>query len=76
MWRKVVFLFLISFCTNVLGNENYYLMLKNSKLNLRMGPRLVYPVKFNYKKLVLIDKDENALTELNRDLAVQITKKN
>ncbi len=26
MWRKVVFLFLISFCTNVLGNENYYLM--------------------------------------------------
>jgi len=50
MWRKVVFLFLISFCTNVLGNENYYLMLKNSKVNVRMGPGLDYPVKFIYKK--------------------------
>ena len=53
MWRKVVFLFLISFCTNVLGNENYYLMLKNSKVNVRMGPGLDYPVKFIYKKKYL-----------------------
>ena len=63
MWRKVVFLFLISFCTNVLGNENYYLMLKNSKVNVRMGPGLDYPVKFIYKKknlpLKVIDKKEN-----------------
>ena len=63
MWRKVVFLFLISFCTNVLGNENYYLMLKNSKVNVRMGPGLDYPVKFIYKKKYLpvkvIDKKEN-----------------
>ena len=63
MWRKVVFLFLISFCTNVLGNENYYLMLKNSKVNVRMGPGLDYPVKFIYKKknlpVKVIDKKEN-----------------
>ena len=63
MWRKVVFLFLISFCTNVLGNENYYLMLKNSKVNVRMGPGLDYPVKFIYKKknlpVKIIDKKEN-----------------
>ena len=63
MWRKVVFLFLISFCTNVSGNENYYLMLKNSKVNVRMGPGLDYPVKFIYKKKYLpvkvIDKKEN-----------------
>ena len=63
MWRKVVFLFLISFCTNVLGNENYYLMLKNSKVNVRMGPGLDYPVKFIYKKKYLpvkvVDKKEN-----------------
>ena len=63
MWRKVVFLFLISFCTNVLGNENYYLMLKNSKVNVRMGPGLDYPIKFIYKKKYLpvkvIDKKEN-----------------
>ena len=63
MWRKVVFLFLISFCTNVLGNENYYLMLKNSKVNVRMGPGLDYPIKFIYKKknlpVKVIDKKEN-----------------
>ena len=63
MWRKVVFLFLISFCTNVLGNENYYLMLKNSKVNVRMGPGLDYPVKFIYKKKYLpvkvIDRKDN-----------------
>ena len=63
MWRKVVFLFLISFCTNVSGNENYYLMLKNSKVNVRMGPGLDYPVKFIYKKknlpVKVIDKKEN-----------------
>ena len=63
MWRKVVFLFLISFCTNVLGNENYYLMLKNSKVNVRMGPGLDYPIKFIYKKKYLpvkvVDKKEN-----------------
>ncbi len=63
MWRKVVFLFLISFCTNVLGNENYYLMLKNSKANVRMGPGLDYPIKFIYKKknlpVKVIDKKEN-----------------
>ena len=63
MWRKVVFLFLISFCTNVLGYENYYLMLKNSKVNVRMGPGLDYPVKFIYKKknlpVKVIDKKEN-----------------
>ena len=63
MWRKVVFLFLISFCTNVLGNEIYYLMLKNSKVNVRMGPGLDYPVKFIYKKknlpVKVIDNKEN-----------------
>ena len=63
MWRKVVFLVLISFCTNVLGNENYYLMLKNSKVNVRMGPGLDYPIKFVYKKKYLpvkvIDKKDN-----------------
>ena len=63
MWRKVVFLFLISFCTNVLGNESYYLMLKNSKVNVRMGPGLDYPIKFVYKKKYLpvkvIDKKDN-----------------
>ncbi len=63
MWRKVVFLILILFCTNVFSNENYFLMLKNSKVNVRMGPGFDYPVKFIYKKKYLpvkiIDEKEN-----------------
>ena len=63
MWRKVVFLIFISFCTNVFGNESYFLMLKNSKVNVRIGPGLDYPIKFIYRKKYLpvkvIDKKEN-----------------
>ena len=63
MWRKVVFLILILYCTNVSSNENYFLMLKNSKVNVRVGPGLDYPIKFVYKKKYLpvevIDRKEN-----------------
>ena len=63
MSKKVIFFILIFFCTNALSNENYFLMLKNSKVNVRMGPGLDYPVKFIYKKKYLpvkvIDKKEN-----------------
>ncbi len=34
-----------------------------------------YFVKFNFKKLILLDKDENGLTELNRSLAIFCSKK-
>ena len=63
MWKKIIFFVLIFFCTYAFSNENYYLMLKNSKVNVRMGPGLDYPVKFIYKKKYLpvkiIDKKEN-----------------
>ena len=63
MWKKIIFFILIFFCTCAFSNENYYLMLKNSKVNVRMGPGLDYPVKFIYKKKYLpvkvIDKKEN-----------------
>jgi len=65
MWEKIIFFVFVFvfFCTSVLSNENYYLMLKNSKVNVRMGPGLDYPVKFIYKKKYLpvkiIDKKEN-----------------
>ncbi len=63
MSKKIIFLILIFFCTGALSNENYYLMLKNSKVNVRIGPGLDYPVKFIYKKKYLpvkvIDKNEN-----------------
>ena len=63
MWKKIIFVILVFFCTTVFGNENYYLMIKNSKVNVRMGPGLDYPVKFIYNKkylpLRVIDKKEN-----------------
>ncbi len=63
MWKKIIFFILIFFCTSASGNESYYLMLKNSKVNVRMGPGFDYPVKFIYKKKYLpvkvIDKKEN-----------------
>ena len=63
MWKKIIFFILIFFCTTALSNENYYLMLKNSKVNVRMGPGLDYPVKFIYQKkhlpVKVIDKKEN-----------------
>ncbi len=63
MWRKVAFSIFILFYTSASSNENYFLMLKNSKVNVRIGPSLDYPVKFIYKKKYLpvkiIDKKEN-----------------
>ncbi len=63
MSKKIIFFISIFFCTTAFSNENYYLMLKNSKVNVRMGPGLDYPIKFIYKKKYLpvkvIDKKEN-----------------
>ena len=63
MWEKIIFFVFVFFCTSALSNENYYLMLKNSKVNVRMGPGLDYPIKFIYKKknlpVKVIDKKEN-----------------
>ena len=65
MQRLKFFLLLIFlFCSNSLASENtYFLMLKNSKVNVRHGPSFDYPIKFIYKKKFLpvkvIDKKEN-----------------
>ena len=43
--------------------NNYYLMLKNNKVNVRYGPGFDYPIKFVYIKknlpVKVIDKKEN-----------------
>ena len=43
--------------------NNYYLILKNNKVNVRYGPGFDYPIKFIYKKknlpVKVIDKKEN-----------------
>ena len=63
MWRKIIFLILVFFCTNSYSSEDFFLMLKNSKVNVRIGPGFDYPIKFIYKKKYLpvkiIDKKDN-----------------
>ena len=47
----------------VFSDENYYLTLRNDKVNLRQGPSFQYPVKLIYEKkflpLLIRDKSEN-----------------
>jgi len=65
MQKLIVFLLLVFlFNSNVIANENnYFLMLKNKKVNVRHGPSFDYPIKFIYNKKFLpvevIDKKEN-----------------
>ena len=64
--QKLIILVLLTFIfhTNIFAKEdNYFLMLKNNKVNVRYGPGFDYPVKYIYKKKYLpikvIDKKEN-----------------
>ena len=49
----VFFSFLFLFFTNVYSKTEYYLTLRNEKVNLRQGPSLNYPIKLVYKKKFL-----------------------
>ena len=58
-----VFLFLlIIFSKSYANQNNNFLSLKNSKVNLRQGPSFEHPIKFIYKKkylpVVILDKSE------------------
>ncbi len=65
MQKLIVFIILIFiFSVNAFTKENeYFLMLKNNKVNVRYGPGFDYPIKFIYKKkylpIKIIDKKEN-----------------
>ena len=66
MWLKKVLIFtcfIFIFLNNAYSSESFFLMLKNSKVNVRYGPSFDYPIKFIYKKKFLpveiIDKKEN-----------------
>jgi len=45
--------FLIIQSSSTFSEENYYLTLRNDKVNLRQGPSFKYPVKLVYKKKFL-----------------------
>ena len=64
MQKILVFIFLsVLFSKEAFSENNYFLMLKNNKVNVRYGPSLQSPIKYIYKKINLpikqIDKKEN-----------------
>ena len=65
MQKLLIILFILLLnSSNILSDEkNYFLSLKNNKVNVRYGPGFDYPVKFIYKKKFLpikvIDEKEN-----------------
>ena len=59
----IFFLLTFSFTKFTFAENNYFLMLKNKKVNVRYGPDLNSPIKYIYKKKFLpvkvIDKKGN-----------------
>ena len=59
----IFFLLTFSFTKFTFAENNYFLMLKNKKVNVRFRPDLNSPIKYIYKKKFLpvkvIDKKEN-----------------
>ena len=51
MFKIIPFsIFFLLFFKNVFALEEYFLTLRNDKVNLRQGPSFEYPVKLFYKK--------------------------
>ena len=50
---KNIYFFLILFSFQNLLAEEYFLTLRNDKVNLRQGPSFEYPIKLFYKKKFL-----------------------
>ena len=64
MQKYLIFLFVFVLPISSIAEENnYFLMLKNKKVNVRYGPSFDYPIKYVYRKIELplkvIDKKEN-----------------
>ena len=59
----IVFLFLLLPYENLHSMDEYFLTLRNDKVNLRQGPSFDYPVKIFYKKkflpVLIQDKSDN-----------------
>ena len=63
MQKLITFLIIFFNFENLFSNEEYFLTLRNEKVNLRQGPSFDYPVKIFYKKkflpVLIQDKSEN-----------------
>ena len=59
----IIFIFFNITLNCIAIENNYFLSLKNNKVNVRYGPGFDYPIKFIYKKkylpIKIIDKKEN-----------------
>ena len=57
------FIVIFYFIFNFLASEEYFLTLRNDKVNLRLGPSFDYPIKIIYKKkylpVLIKEKSEN-----------------
>ncbi len=53
MQKLILFLTLFFAYGNLFANEEYFLTLRNEKVNLRQGPSFDYPIKIFYKKKYL-----------------------
>ena len=53
MRKLIIFLIIFFNFSNLFSNEEYFLTLRNEKVNLRQGPSFDYPVKIFYKKKYL-----------------------
>ena len=63
MLKKLIFIILFFFSFQSINAEEYFLTLRNEKVNLRQGPSFDYPIKLFYKKrylpVLIQDKYEN-----------------
>ena len=63
MLKKLIFIILFFFFFQSINAEEYFLTLRNEKVNLRQGPSFDYPIKLFYKKrylpVLIQDKYEN-----------------
>ncbi len=59
----ILLIFFYSHTSSISSENNYFLSLKNNKVNVRYGPGFDYPIKYVYKKRFLpvkiIDSKEN-----------------
>ena len=65
---KINFFYNISSFINLQAQEEYFLTLRNEKVNLRQGPSFDYPIKIFYKKkfLPVLIQDKSIILEKKR----------
>ena len=63
MLKIVYIVFIFYFSSQIVFANEYFLTLRNDKVNLRQGPSFEYPIKLFYKKkylpVLILEKSEN-----------------